>query len=47
MENKIEVLLSHIVELEGFFDSCPGDVAERRRRDDLIRFVIEPLLLYA
>ena len=38
--NKIEVLLSHIVTLEQFFDSRPGDVAEQRRRDELIRYIL-------
>lgn len=40
MGNKIEVLLSHIVTLEEFFDSRPGGVAEQRHRDELIRYVL-------
>ena len=35
--NRISNLLSRIVTLEDCFDSRPSDVAERRRRDDLIR----------
>ena len=37
MGNKISNLLSRIVVLESCFDSRPSDVAEQRRRDDLIR----------
>ena len=40
--DKIEVLLSHVVALEDFFDSRPGDVAEQRRRDELIEYVVVP-----
>ena len=40
--NKIENLLSRIVALEERFDSRPGDVAEQRRRDELIRYVVVP-----
>ena len=44
--NKISNLLSRIVALESCFDSRPSDVAEQRRRDDLIRYgtTIPPLL---
>lgn len=43
----IELLLSRIVALEECFDSRPGDVAEQRRRDDLIMYVLVfPLDLY-
>ena len=38
--DKIKVLLSHVVALEDFFDSRPGDVAEQRRRDELIQYVV-------
>ena len=44
VENKVEVLLSHVVALEECFDSRPGDVTEQRRRDQLIRCVIAPPL---
>ena len=46
MGNKISNLLSRIVALESCFDSRPSDVAEQRRRDDLIRYgtTIPPLL---
>ena len=40
VENKIQVLLSHIVALEGCFDSRPGDAEEQRRRGEIIRYVI-------
>ena len=42
--NKIEILLSHVIALEECFDSRPGDVAEQRRRDELIRYVAVPPL---
>ena len=38
MENKVANLLARIVVLEERFDTRPGDVAEQRRRDDLIRY---------
>ena len=38
MENKVANLLPRIVALEERFDTRPGDVAEQRRRDDLIRY---------
>ena len=38
MGSKVEVLLSHVVTLEECFDSRPGDVAEQKRRDELIRY---------
>ena len=44
MENKIEILLSHVVALEELFDSRPGDVAEQRRRDELIQYAVVPPL---
>jgi hypothetical protein len=37
MVNKVEDLLSRIVDLEGHLDSRPGDRAELRRRDELKR----------
>ena len=39
MGNKIEVLLPRIAALEEHFGSRPRDVAEQRRRDELIRYV--------
>ena len=44
--NKVSNLLSRIVALEDCFDSPPSDVADQRRRDDLIRCgaTIPPLL---
>ena len=39
MGNKIKILLSHVVLLEEYLDSRPGDVAEQRRRDELIRYI--------
>lgn len=44
MANRIEILLSHVVVLEERLDSRPSDIAEQRRRDDLIRFVLVYLL---
>ena len=38
MENKVANLLPRIVALEERFDSPPGEVAEQRRRSDLIRY---------
>lgn len=37
--NKVEDLLSRIVVLENHLDSCPSDVVEQRRRDELCRCV--------
>ena len=39
MNNRIENLLSRVVSLEERFDSRPSDVADQRRRYDLIRYV--------
>ena len=39
MGNKVEVLLPRIAALEEHFDSRPSDVAEQRRRDELIQYV--------
>ena len=39
MNNRIENLLSHVVSLEERFNSRPSDVADQRRRDELIRYV--------
>ena len=39
METKLEVILPRIAALEGHFDSRPSDVAEQRRRDELIQYV--------
>ena len=44
MENEIEPLLLDVAILEESLDSRPGDVAEQRRRDELIRYVITPPL---
>ena len=38
MGNKVEVLLPRVAALEEHFDSRPGDVAEQRRRDELIQY---------
>ena len=38
--NRINIILSRLVALEELFDSRPSDVAEQRRRDGLIRYVI-------
>ena len=38
--NKIEDLLSRIVTLEARFATRPDDVAEQRRRSDLIWYVV-------
>ena len=37
--NRVENLLSRVVELEEDFDSCPHDVAEQRRRSKLREYV--------
>ena len=42
MGNKVEVLLPRVVALEEHFDSRPGDVAEQRPRDELVRYVTMP-----
>ena len=42
--DKIDVLFSHIVVLEKYFDSPPSDVAELRRRDGLIQYDVVPSL---
>ena len=39
MNNRIKNLLSHVVSLEERFNSRPSDVADQRRRDELIRYV--------
>ena len=39
MGNKLEILLPRVAALEEHFDSRPSDVAEQRRRDELIRYV--------
>lgn len=39
---EVEHLLSRVVVLEERFDSRPDDVAEQRRRDELIRYVVVP-----
>jgi len=39
IRNKIEILLSRMVTLEGFFTTLPGDVEEQRRRLELIRYI--------
>ena len=40
--NKIECLLPRIVALEERFNSRPSDVAEQRRRDELIQYATIP-----
>ena len=45
MDNRIKNLLSSVVSLEERFNSRPSDVADQRRRDDLIRYVT--VLLYS
>ena len=45
MNKRIENLLSRVVSLEECFNSRPSDVADQRRRDDLIRYVT--ILLYS
>ena len=40
VRNKIEGLLSRIVELEELFGSRPRDIAEQRRRSELRRYVV-------
>ena len=37
--NRIKLLLSHVVSLEEYLDSRPGDVVEQRRRDELIWYI--------
>ena len=43
-KNKIEDILSRVAILETLFATSPGDVAEQRRRDQLIRYVVIPPL---
>jgi len=38
LRTKIDGLLSHITALEQLFATLPGDVAEQRRRAELIRY---------
>ena len=45
MNNRIENLLSRVISLEECFNSRPSDVADQRRRDDLIRYAT--VLLYS
>ena len=45
MTNRIENLLSRVVSLEERFNLRPSDVADQRRRDDLIRYVT--VLIYS
>ena len=40
MGNKIENLLSRVVAVEDRFNSRPSDVAEQRRRDEVMRYAI-------
>ena len=44
VRNKIETLLSRIPALEALFATRPDDVAEQRRRSELIRCVVIPPL---
>ena len=41
--NKIENLLSHLTVLNALFATLPKDVAEQRRRSELLRYVFSPL----
>lgn len=43
-ENKIEGLIPRVVALEEHFGSCPGDVEEQRRREELILYATTPPL---
>ena len=47
MENRIEDLLPRITALEDLFNSPPGDTAEHRRRNELIRYALILLLRQA
>ena len=47
MNNRIENLLSRVVILEERLDSRPSDVADQRHRNELIRYVAIPPLLFA
>ena len=40
VESSIKNLLPRVIALEEHFDSRPGDVAEHRRREELIRYVV-------
>ena len=42
MGNKVENLFSSVTALEEDFNSRPDDVAEQRRRDELIRYATIP-----
>ena len=44
VRNKIENLLSRIAALEELFATHPGDVADLKRRDELIRYAAIPFL---
>ena len=43
-ETKIKILVGCITALDERFDSKPSDIAEQRRRKDLIWYAIVPLL---
>ena len=43
MNNRIKILLSRLASLDECFSSRSSDVADQRRRDDLIRYVTIPL----
>ena len=45
MDNRVKILLSRLASLYECFNSRPSDVADQRRRDDLIRYVT--VLLYS
>ena len=45
--NKIENLLSRVVAVEDHFNSRPSDVAEQRRRDELIRYAMSSIMFSA
>ena len=40
VESSIKNILPRIIALEEHFDSRPGDVAEHRRREELIRYAV-------
>ena len=42
VRDKVDGLLSHIVALEERFNSLPGDLAEQRRRSEVIQYAVAP-----
>ena len=47
MGKKIENLLSRVVAVEERFSSRPSDVAEQRRRDELMRYAMSSIMFSA